>query len=378
MATRVLLVDDDEHVRRAFARILINGGCDVSEVGDAEHALLLLDKEAHDVVVSDIMMPGMSGVDLLKALRERDAQLPVILVTGTPDLDSAIMAVNLGAYRYLMKPVASAELLSTVTRAGSLRTLARLERSALAAMEAEQEEASRLSATFERACASLWMAFQPIVIPREKRTLGFEALLRTGEAALARPDHFVAAGTRLRRGFELGRAVRAYVAQSAPSFPEGALVFVNILPSDLADPELVSEQAPLAHMAERVVLEVTERDSLGDVIDLPNRLERLRALGYRIAVDDLGAGYSGLTSLTQLDPQIVKLDMTLVRGIASGEPRQAIVRSMTQLCASMGMQLIAEGVETRAEESALREAGVEIMQGYLFGRPQREIVVPTF
>ncbi|MEY3701224.1 MAG: hypothetical protein RI891_516, partial [Gemmatimonadota bacterium] len=131
--------------------------------------------------------------------------------------------------------------------------------------------------------------------------------------------------------------------------------------------------APLSAHASRVVLEITERTKLDASLNLPTRVKQLRAMGYRLAVDDLGAGYSGLSSITQLEPSIVKLDMSLIRDIHESMTRRAVVASMVILCQSMNIQIIAEGVEKVEEAAALWDLGIELTQGYLFGRPHREI-----
>jgi EAL domain-containing protein (putative c-di-GMP-specific phosphodiesterase class I) len=92
-------------------------------------------------------------------------------------------------------------------------------------------------------------------------------------------------------------------------------------------------------------------------------------MGFRIAVDDLGAGYAGLTSFALLEPEIVKLDMTLIRDVHQSRTRQNLIRSMTGLCKDMGMLVVGEGVETIEERETLRELGCDLLQGYLFAKP---------
>ena len=104
----------------------------------------------------------------------------------------------------------------------------------------------------------------------------------------------------------------------------------------------------------------------------------LKALGFQIAIDDLGAGYAGLTSFTQLDPEIAKLDMSLIRGVNTDVRRQSIVRSMAKLCEELGMSVIAEGVETAAERDMLAELGCDLLQGYLFAKPGRTFEPPRW
>jgi len=164
--------------------------------------------------------------------------------------------------------------------------------------------------------------------------------------------------------------VRAQTAEAvAAGLPHDATVFVNLHPIDLNDPELYKD-GPLTGIASRVVLEITERASLEAVTSLSQRLLHLRSLGFRLAVDDLGAGYAGLTSMAHLEPEYVKLDMSLVRGIDEMPTKQKVVQSMAHLCEDLGMQVVAEGIETAAERDVLRASGCGLLQGYFFARPE--------
>src|SRR5204863_4374487 len=128
---------------------------------------------------------------------------------------------------------------------------------------------------------------------------------------------------------------------------------VNLHVTDLVDPWLSAPDSPLSKIAHRVVLEVTERSSLDEVKDVRARVAALREMGFRIAVDDLGAGYAGLTSFTLLEPEIVKLDMTLVRDVHQSATKRKLIRSMAELCKDMGMLVVGEGVETAEERDCL-------------------------
>jgi len=146
---------------------------------------------------------------------------------------------------------------------------------------------------------------------------------------------------------------------------------VNLHPVDLEDEDLYDPAAPLSRVAPRVVLEITERASLSDVPELASRLARLRALGFRIAVDDLGAGFAGLASFARLRPEVVKIDMSLVRGVESDPVRQKLVDSITHASHDLGILVVAEGIESAAERDVLTALEVDLLQGYLFGRPER-------
>jgi EAL domain-containing protein (putative c-di-GMP-specific phosphodiesterase class I) len=151
--------------------------------------------------------------------------------------------------------------------------------------------------------------------------------------------------------------------------PPGVSIFVNVHAGELADLELYAAESPLARVADRIVLEITERWSLDRFQDVRERIRVLRALGFRVAVDDLGAGYAGLTSFAHLRPEIVKLDMSLIRGVHEDPTRQHLIRSLNGVCRDLGIRVVAEGVETREERDALIALGSDLFQGYLFSKP---------
>jgi EAL domain-containing protein (putative c-di-GMP-specific phosphodiesterase class I) len=377
---RVLVVDDDDGLRRACSRVLERAGFEVSIATNGEQALELMDRNRYDVLVSDICMPRLGGTELLRAVRERDLDIPVLLMTGSPDLSTAVDALEHGALRYLVKPFSPDALSAAVTEAARLHQLAVLKREAVAMVGDELlrfGDRAGLEASFDRALASLWMAFQPLVSLSERKVYAYEALMRTEEPLLPHPGAVLAAAERLNRLDELGRAVRAQVAKAMQDSPE-TTVFVNLHSQDLLDAQLYAPDSPLAAFGKRVVLEITERASLEGLKDIETRLKALRDLGYRLAVDDLGAGYAGLTSFTQIQPEVVKFDMSLVRGLDASASKRRLLTSMTALFRDWNIVVVAEGVETPAERDALAALGCDVLQGYLFARPARGFTEPKF
>lgn len=369
----VLVADDDPSARNYFYRLLERAGYLVRTAASGEEAKKLLREAPFDVVVSDITMPGVSGIDILRAVRAQDLDVAVILVTGNPNVDTAVDAVHLGALRYLRKPVESAVLLEAVKHGLLVAQVARAKRAALASDgRGGASDVVGLQTAFERALAGLWMAFQPIVSHGGRNVYAFEALMRSDEPALPNPGAVLDAAERLGQLPALGRRVRNLVAAKAGQVD--AQFFINLHPRDLEDDELYATAAALAPNARRVVFEITERAHLDEVGDLRKRLASLRELGYRIALDDLGAGYAGLTSFLQLRPDIVKLDMGLVRGVCNDDTKRRLVASVTELCRGMNIAVVAEGIEDRADHMALLALGVDLLQGYAFARPQRELV----
>jgi EAL domain-containing protein (putative c-di-GMP-specific phosphodiesterase class I)/ActR/RegA family two-component response regulator len=371
---RVLLVDDEESVRRALCRALQVDGQEVVTAGNGQEASEWLGEASNlDVVVSDISMPRMNGLELLRAVRKRDPDLPVLLVTANPDLGTALEAIDQGVYKYLPKPVDIGVLRDNVWRAVTLRRLTRLKREALTMLgrdELASEVRSALEASLERALATMWMAYQPIVSVRTGRVYGYEALMRSSEPAMPNPGAILDAAEQLGRLKELGRKVRSLAPRPMTGAGDGRL-FVNLHPADLADEALFDGDSPLGRMASRVVLEITERTTLDRLPDIRDRLARLRALGFTLAVDDLGAGYAGLTSFATLEPEIIKLDMTLVRDIDSSAVKRTVVDKMIALAHELKVMVVAEGVETVGERDVLVSSGCDLVQGYLFAKPGR-------
>jgi EAL domain-containing protein (putative c-di-GMP-specific phosphodiesterase class I) len=298
----------------------------------------------------------------------------VILVTGYSDFDSAAEAIEIGAFRYLQKPVELDELAKAVGQAARVCRMARLRREAylyLQRVGLPVGYQAGLEARFESALARLWMAFQPIVDWSERRVVGYEALVRSGDETLPDPGALLDAAERLGRLDDLGRAIRSSVSEVVRTTPDEVDFFVNFHSQDLMDDGLFSPVAPLSVVARRVVLEITERASLDAIDDVRQRVARLRNLGYRIAVDDLGAGYAGLTSFAQLEPEVVKLDMALIRDVHLEATKRTLVESMAGICRQMNVSVVAEGVESEAERDTLAAAGCPLFQGFLFGKPAR-------
>jgi len=367
----VLIVDDEEVLVRAMTRVLETRGYQVKAAHDGNAAIALIRREPFDVIVSDIQMPGMSGIDLLRVVRAYDLDVPVILMTGAPTVETAIEAVSLGALQYLAKPTPGDELAKAVEHASRLHRMATMKREALALGGDGIQVGDRagLEARFEHALETMWIAFQPIVEPARRRVFGYEALLRAAEPSLPHPGAILDAAERLERLHEVGRRVRSLAAMAFERAPPNSQFFINLHTRDLLDDTLYETDAPLVDFADRVVLEITERSAIDDIKDIKARVFALRSRGFRIAIDDLGAGYAGLSSFAALEPEVVKLDMSLVRGAHKSAIRRRLIASMTAVSREMGMQVVAEGIETVEERDCVLECGCNLLQGYLFAKP---------
>jgi len=370
----VLIVDDETDLLDAYRAILESAGFRTDVAGDGRSALEHVRSGSYDAILTDIMMPKMDGLTLLRCVRERDLDVPVVIMTGNPRLESAIQAIEWGALRYLLKPVSAEALVQAVEHAVRLARIARLKREALGYLGISDKllgDKAGLKATFDRALGSLWMAYQPIVRAADASLFAHEALVRTAEVALPDPGALFDAAERLGRVAQVGWAVRDSVAALLDGDAQPRPVFVNLHPLDLVDESLFSPNSELSKRASRVVLEITERASLDRVPDVRSRIRTLKDMGFRIALDDFGAGYAGLSSFAAVEPDIVKLDMALVRGLDHEPVKRRIVGSIASLCRDLGIGVIAEGIETEAEKSAVVDLGWDLLQGFLFGRPGR-------
>jgi EAL domain-containing protein (putative c-di-GMP-specific phosphodiesterase class I) len=372
-ACKVLLIDDDPAVCRDYARVLQRVNLAVETATNGWAALERVESGGFDAVLADLAMPGLDGMGVLRGIHERDPELPVLLMTGAPSLNSALKAVEYRAVQYLVKPVDPDTLAEAVWRAVDLHQTLKRRRPG---PDAEHGHREALDRALDTALSTASMAYQPIVHATGQQVVAYQALVRS-DAVLRSPAELFDAAERARRTHELGRTIRRKVAEDAEDAPPGALLFVNVRAAELNDNELLSSSAPLSRQAERVVLELTERSAMRKVDGLWTRLVRLRRLGFRIALDDLGEGYAGLSGLAQLLPDFAKLGTSLVRGIDRSPRKRSLVKGIARTCArDLGVQVVCEGVERREERDILVADGLDLLQGDFFAKPGAEFPVP--
>lgn len=221
-------------------------------------------------------------------------------------------------------------------------------------------------------------AYQPIVDMRTRTVFAHEALVRgpNGESAASVLAQVTEAN---RYRFDQACRVKAIKGASELGFAEA--VSINFLPNAIYRPEACIRTTLAAAQAHhfplhRIIFEVTEGERVEDGPWFAEILREYKRCGFRTAIDDFGAGYAGMKLLADFQPDIIKLDMDLVRGADTHKPRQAIVRGLVRLCQEMGIEIIAEGIETPGERDFLCDAGIHLMQGYLFAKPAFKAVAP--
>ena len=229
----------------------------------------------------------------------------------------------------------------------------------------EREKLSRIEAVLVDGLFQI--VYQPIWDIHARQTVGFEALCRVQAEPLRPPDLWFAEADEVQRreAFELRAIQKATSALSA--LPDETFLALNASPSTILRPDLLAALRGLR--PERIVLEITEQILIADYEAIRAALAPLRALGVRIALDDLGAGYCSLRHILQLEPDMIKLDITLIRDIDADPVRQAMIGALVGFTERTGCSIIAEGVETEAELECLLTLNVGFAQGYHLGRP---------
>lgn len=213
----------------------------------------------------------------------------------------------------------------------------------------------------------LRVVFQPIVGMADGRPFAYEALVRCSRAELKNPLVLFERAVAARCAGRLGRMIREIAMPLAGGLP----LFLNVHPQELQEGWLVRPDDPIYSHDHDVFLEVTESVPLTHFDLCQSVLKEVRVRGgVHLVVDDLGAGYSNLKRIIDLEPRVVKLDRGLVLGVDRSKRQQQLVSSVVRLCADLNATVVAEGIETGAEFSALRDTGVHYGQGFLFARPE--------
>ncbi|MDP3635274.1 EAL domain-containing protein [Phenylobacterium sp.] len=218
------------------------------------------------------------------------------------------------------------------------------------------------------------MAFQPIMDLQTGAPFAYEALVRgsNGESAASvlaqvTPEN--------RYTFDQQCRVKAIQGAARAGLLDGpARLSINFLPNAVYSPQAciqltLATAAALDFPTDRLIFEFTENEEMTDPAHVSNIVASYQKMGFGVALDDFGAGHAGLNLLARFQPDLIKLDMELIRGLDASLPRRIIIDGVMKMCAALGVEVIAEGIETRAELDALREIGVRYIQGYLFAKP---------
>src|SRR5690606_14281143 len=237
---------------------------------------------------------------------------------------------------------------------------------ASAARSVEERERARRVAELRAVIRDglVYVDYHPIVHAASGQIYGYEALARGVQRSLRSPEVMFDIAAHADLLWELGRLCRQKAVEGMDSvLQDGELLFINVDPHDFADPQF-DESSLHSADPERVVIEITERTAIKDYPRLRDRLQIFRERGFRFAVDDAGSGYAGLGSIANLEPDFIKLDMSLIHGIDSNFIKQNLVQTMVRFANEQGAMVIAEGVESEPEYATVHRLGVHLVQGF--------------
>ncbi|MGZ4359707.1 MAG: EAL domain-containing protein [Gaiellaceae bacterium] len=379
--TSVIVVDDQPELVRALGE-LIASRPSLRLVGSAdnvERGLELASEHRPDVALVDVKMPGGGGPRFAHEVRTCSPGTRVVALSAYEDRSTVFDMLQAGAVAYLVKgSAAGSEILTTVERAARgqstlsrsvtsdvVKELAQHLQQRRAAEHTKHALVRRLRETIDS--SGVKAVYQPIVELESRRTVGYEALARIIASPIQGTEAWLADAASVGLGLELERvALRAAFAGLA-ELPPDCFLAVNLSPTAILDDQVLG----LLEAAEpsRTVVEITEHRSIDDYSLISRALLGLRARGLRLAVDDAGAGYASLRHLLEIRPDLIKLDASLTRGIDVEPGRRALAKALIAFARATGATLVAEGIETAAEEAELRNLGVALGQGYHLGKP---------
>jgi EAL domain-containing protein (putative c-di-GMP-specific phosphodiesterase class I) len=365
---RILAVEDDALVRRCIRRILTRKGHEVVEAAHGPEGLRHASEQSFDVALVDYNLPILDGVEVLQRLRELQPGCLRVLVTGQLDLPMVVGAVNRGEItRVIEKPFKSRSLVEAVNEVIRTRQIMK-DVMKVQAAAASAEERRMLEECL--AGEDVQIALQPILHAPDGGVFAYEALLRSRHPTLNGPMPVLRAAEQHGMLGRVAEVVVNRVERWMHQLPEHVRLFMNLHPDELADPvSLTSRLLPLEPWANRIVLEITERSRLQGLDSWEQSVEAVTDMGFSVAVDDLGAGYSSLSVLAELQPSYIKVDMSIVRGVDHEPQKRRLVELLCRFAEATDALLVAEGVETPEEAAVLRDIGAHLLQGYLFGRP---------
>lgn len=218
------------------------------------------------------------------------------------------------------------------------------------------------------------MAFQPIVQRTQQTIWGYESLVRGMDN---QPAGFILNQIDATKIHSFDQVIRTKAIRLAHQLHFNEILSINFMPNAVYKPENCIRSTlavcdELGFDKKRIMFEVTEAEKITDHAHLKNIFTEYKKHQFLTAIDDFGAGYSGLNLLAEWQPDIIKLDMNLIRDIHSNKTKQLIVKSILDVCDGLNIRVIAEGVETHDEYAALADFGIELFQGYYFAKPQFE------
>ncbi len=379
-AIRVLLADDEPEVRAALADLVASDASLelVGAAADADEALALARARRPDVALVDVKMPGGGGVRAAREILRVSPQTRVLALSAYEDRQTVLQMLAAGAVGYLVKGTAPEEIVRAISRAvrgqasvsaevmaGVVHELTSKLRADAVRSQERRDKESRIRQALSGSGVSV--EYQPIFDLARRSVVGREALARFRLDPRRSPDRWFAEAVEVGLGLELELFSIRLALRDLGRLPQDEYLSLNLSHRAAASVELLELLA--TGVAGRVVVEITEHEQVEDYDRLGAALTRLRALGARVAIDDAGAGFSSLRHTLMLDPNVIKLDLSLTRGIDASRGQRALAAALISFAQEIGAEIVAEGIETERELRTLIELGVRYGQGFFLARP---------
>lgn len=380
----VLIVDDNAANVALLKALLRDAGLNqvVTET-DPRRVFGLLPVVNPDLVLLDLQMPYLNGLDLLGAITRFAAgsYLPVMVLTADTSADTRNRAFELGARDYLTKPLDVVEVVLRTANLLETRQLHQMLRAPQAPPSApppttipgqatgshDQVEAAGRRVRSVLRDRSIVPFYQPVIDLQTMSMVGQEALARFPTPHPQGPAGWFSDAFASGMGPELEWLAVTNALPVLETADPSTFLALNMSPATI---ELIPERNIFdASICPRIVIELTEHVPIEDYSAIHRALSGLRNNGARLAADDLGSGYAGFRHLVALQPDVVKLDISLIRGIHRSRPQRALASALVAFARDISAEVIAEGVEEAAELEALRDMGIRWAQGYYLGMP---------
>lgn len=371
----VFIVDDNQDVIESLQWLIEPAGYQVLTYNNPSNFLKNANFDTPCCAILDVRMPEINGLKLQDMLKERKIDIPVIFMTGHGDIPMTVRAMKKGAVEFLTKPVNNQVLLKSINRAIEMDTQNRFVNIERVNRRKMLEEALKFA--IER--DEFYLMFQPIYEIHCRRIMGVEALLRWEHPEMGNipPDEFISIAEEIDLMVPIGewvvkRACQHYKEWLAQGLRHYRLA-INLSVYQLTTTEVVDRIIAIIHQCsmppEYLEFEVTETAIITKLEETKHNLLRLQNMGIKISVDDFGTGYSSLGHLKDLPVNTLKVDRSFVQEVNMDENSKIIIKSIITLARSLGLDVIAEGVESESQLKFLFDNHCSFVQGFYFSKP---------
>lgn len=372
---KILIADDDHSITQMLSLLLQTRGFEVHVAGSGKQAIDASLENTFDLILLDLVLPDMEGFEVCRRLKQyqNTQHIPIIILSAKYLFEDKVEGLYLGADDYLTKPFEHEELfarMDAVMRRGVFFNGVVNDR------QGGNEIILELRKIIDEELITPF--FQPIYYLKPFKLFGLECLTRpNSQSMLANPELLFKAALQfgLYSDLEMLSWRKALQFVSRYLF-RGEKIFLNCNPYLVEGPQfhkiksIFEQQDVRAH---RVVLEITERSAITDYKAFYHCLNEYRKLGFGVAVDDVGGGYSSLESIVETRPDIVKIDRHIISDLKYDSFKRSIVKFVVSFCKENNITSIAEGVESLEDLQTIMEMGVDAAQGYFLYRPSATI-----